>query len=267
MVTDSVSTKVLITVKTYPHPSDKYQELVCVAGITADGQWVRLYPVDFRYMPRHQQFQKYQWVQVNLASHGYSNDNRRESRRPDLESIETLGKPLPTTDNWSQRCAIIDSMPHNTVKELISLYNENKASLGIVRPAEVLDIEISEVVSEWPPKWQSLFNQQRLFGEQKPLRKLPYKFQYVFRCDDDDTPHKAMIEDWELGTLFLGESGRLGSEAKAAQSVKHKYLDEMCSPNRDTRFFMGTRLPFNTWLVLGVFWPPKTSVQQAALFH
>ena len=38
------SEKVLITVLTYPHPSEKYEELVCTAGINESGEWVRLYP-------------------------------------------------------------------------------------------------------------------------------------------------------------------------------------------------------------------------------
>ena len=38
--------KVLIVVMTYPHPSRGYQELVCTAGITESGEWVRLYPID-----------------------------------------------------------------------------------------------------------------------------------------------------------------------------------------------------------------------------
>jgi hypothetical protein len=33
-------TKVLITVMTYPHPSESHQELVCTAGITEAGEWV-----------------------------------------------------------------------------------------------------------------------------------------------------------------------------------------------------------------------------------
>lgn len=75
-----------------------------------------------------------------------------------------------------------------------------------------------------------------------------------------------MIEDWELGVLFLKESTRLGSDAAAAESVKHKFLDEMCRPDKDTRFFVGTRLPFNTWLVLGVFWPPSGARKQLDMF-
>lgn len=53
--------RVLITVMTYPHPSEKYTELVCTAGITAAGEWVRLYPIDYRYRPPEQRFRKYQW--------------------------------------------------------------------------------------------------------------------------------------------------------------------------------------------------------------
>jgi len=50
--------KVLITVMTYPHPSEKFRESVCTAGVTASGEWIRLYPVDYRYQPRTNQFRK-----------------------------------------------------------------------------------------------------------------------------------------------------------------------------------------------------------------
>lgn len=40
-------------------------------------------------------------------------------------------------------------------------------------------------------------------------------------------------------------------------------MNELCAPTRDTRFFMGTVFPYNTWIVLGVFWPPK--IYQPAL--
>ena len=40
--------RVLITVKTYSIPSTKYDELVCTAGVTEDGELIRLYPINFR---------------------------------------------------------------------------------------------------------------------------------------------------------------------------------------------------------------------------
>jgi hypothetical protein len=256
-------TEVLITVMTYPHPSSSYQELVCTAGITKAGEWVRLYPVDYRYRSKDQQFHKYQWIEVDLEPFGEGNDHRLESRRPDLDSIRILGEPLSTQKEWADRRTIIDNLPHHTVNQLKEMFDSSRVSLGIVRPKRVIDLEIRKADEEWKPEWKTLFSQLRLFGpQQKPLRKLPYSFHYVFECEDSLKPHTAMCEDWELGTLFLKECDRLQSEEKAAESVRNKFLGELCRNDKDTRFFMGTRFPYNTWLVLGVFWPPR-QVQQS----
>jgi hypothetical protein len=186
-----------------------------------------------------------------------------------LDSIEILGSPLSTKIGWQERRAVIDSMPHRTLHEFQSLYEVDRTSLGIVRPVRVLDMKVERTTDRWKPEWEQLFLQMRLFGDQqKPLAKIPYKFSYVFECEDTQRPHTSMCEDWELGVLFLKETQRLGSEERAAESVKHKYLNEICAPNKDTRFFMGTVFPYNTWVVLGVFYPPiaDTSSLQLPLF-
>lgn len=250
-------TKVLITVMTYPHPSRRYQETVCTAGVTESGKWVRLYPIDYRYRPEHQKFRKWQWVEVALAAWGHGTDQRAESREPDLSTLRILGEPISTRHNWRDRRAIIDRMPHHTVKELEGLYESKRISLGIVRPKRVLDLKATAVDRDWPPKYQALWSQLRLFGEQKPLRKIPYKFQYVFECEDSDKPHQVMNEDWELGVLFLKEFDKKGSEEAAIESIRKKFLGEVCRQDKDTRFFMGTRHPYNEWLIVGTFWPPK----------
>jgi hypothetical protein len=252
-------TKVLITVMTYPHPSEAHQELVCTAGITEEKEWVRLYPIDYRYRPKDQQFRKYQWIEIGLASHGAGNDARRESRKPDLESIRLLGEPLSAKDNWRARRDIIDQMPHHTRLELEAQYDHNKVSLGIVRPSEVVDLKVERVEKNWKPQWQATLNQFTLFsGPPKFLEKLPFKFSYVFRCDDSgEKIHNAMIEDWELGVLYRKEFERFGDEDAAIASVRKTFFDKICHSTRDTRFFMGTVFPYNTWVVIGVFWPAK----------
>jgi len=259
-------TKVLITVMTYPHPSESHQELVCTAGITESLEWVRLYPIDYRYRPQNQQFHKYQWIEIGLAAKGAKNDGRKESRKPELESIRILGEPLSTDHGWRARRDIIDRMPHHTRQELEALYEKEKVSLGIVRPTEILDLKVEPAEREWKPEWQATLKQFHLFsGPPKQLEKLPYKFSYVFRCaDTGEKPHSAMIEDWELGVLYRKEVERLGDETAAVASVRTKFFDQMCDPSRDTRFFMGTVFPYNTWVVLGMFWPPK--IQQPTLF-
>jgi hypothetical protein len=264
MSDEFISTEVLITVMTYPHPSRGYQELVCTAGITKSGDWVRLYPIDYRYRPRHQQFRKYQWIEVGLRPRGAGNDSRKESREPDLGSIRILSEPLNTKHEWAARRAIIDAMPHYTRNELVRLHELDRTSLGIVRPSRVLDLKIEPADPEWKPEWQAMFSQLRLFGPpHKPLQKIPYKFSYVFECEDSVKPHSAMIEDWELGMLFLHEMDRLGSANAAAESVRSKFLGELCRHDKDTRLFMGTVFPYNTWVVIGVFWPPKLNLSSA----
>lgn len=262
---DIEKVEVLPVVMTYPHPSRGHQELVCTAGITKAGEWVRLYPIDYRYRPREQQFRKYQWIEVELEPVGAGNDGRKESRRPLLQSIKVLGEPLNTQDGWRERRKIIDAMPHSTRRQLEAAYEADKTSLGIIRPKRILDMEIRKADKEWKPEWKILFTQMTLFGPaQKPLRKIPFTFHYVFECEDSDKPHVAMCEDWELGVLFLNEAARLGSDELAAESVRKRFLGELCREDKDTRFFMGTFFPYNTWLVLGVFWPPKS--KQGQLF-
>jgi len=73
-------TKVLITVKTYPTLSARYDELVCTAGFREDGSWIRIYPVPFRKKHYNEQYKKYDWIEVDLVKN--TSDFRPESFRP-----------------------------------------------------------------------------------------------------------------------------------------------------------------------------------------
>lgn len=232
--------------------------MVCTAGITKTSEWIRLYPVSYRYLSNDQKYHKYQWIDVEFETRGKGNDQRKESRKPISDTINIIGKPISTKNDWAERRAIIDKLPHFTLNQYKEQYEVDKTSLGIVRPTRILDMKIEETNREWKPEWEAILRQMTMFGDQpKELAKIPYKFSYIFECEDSKIPHTAMCEDWELGVLYLNEVKRLGSEEKAAKSVRHKFLDDLCSPKNDTRFFMGTVFPYNTWVVLGVFYPPK----------
>ena len=72
--------RVFITVKTYPTLSVKYDELVCTAGITEKGKWIRIYPVPFRKLKWEKQYKKYQWIELEVTKN--KKDFRLESHRP-----------------------------------------------------------------------------------------------------------------------------------------------------------------------------------------
>ena len=65
-----------------------------------------------------------------------------------------------------------------------------------------------------------------------------------------------MIEDWEVGALYWRLVDRGASPDEAANSVKDKFLGELCAADRDTHFYVGTILAHpRSWVVIGVFWP------------
>ena len=249
--------KVLITVKTYPLPSVKYKELVCTAGVFEDGTFIRLYPIDYRYRPYWQWYSKYQWIELEVEKN--TEDPRPESFRPvDGAKIAPLGEPLSTDNNWAERKKYVLAKGVQTMCCLNKL-KQNECSLGIVRLREVKDFKIEQAKRNWKPEWQNLLDQQELFGpKRKPLEKIPYDFSYVFLCDEPKCPgHSKKVEDWEIGKLYLKMWDKYHSEKIAVQKVKEKFLDEICSPNKDTHFFVGTVLRFGSWIILGAFYPSK----------
>jgi len=250
--------KVLITVKTYPIPSQTYQETVCTAGVLEDGTFIRLYPIDFRYMPYEKWYKKYQWVEVYVKKH--ESDYRKESYRPKLQSIRAIGEPIPAKGDWNERKKYVLAKGTKTIEQLIECHKNDNTSLGIVKPKKVEELIIEQDDPQWPPEQQAVFQQERLLGpRQKPLEKIPFKFSYKFFCDDMScNGHKMMIADWEIGQHYRNMRDKYKNKPEdAAKIVRQKFFDVMCHCDRDTYFFVGTVLGHSSWIVLGVFWPKK----------
>lgn len=253
--------KVLITVKTYPIPSAKYDELVCTAGVTETGDFVRLYPINFRDLPFSQQYRKYQWIEVIAEKHE-GRDVRKESYRPDCDSINILGEPIPTKrGDWSERARYALAKKALSMEDLYEKQEADRTSLGVLRPKKVHDLLIAPDDPEWRPAFKAALKQARLWEDRtvsmEPPRKVPFKFRYRFECDDARCKgHEMMIEDWEVGALFWNVVDKGASHEEGAQKAREKFLEELCGPDKDTHFFVGTVLAHpDAWVVIGVFWP------------
>lgn len=253
--------KVLIAVKTYPIPSSKYDELVCTAGVNESGDFIRLYPVNFRDLPFSQQYKKYQWLEVEAARHT-GRDSRKESYRPNCDSNKLFGEPLSPKDNWAERARYVLANKSQSMEHLYSIQDADRTSLGVFKPLKVQDLVISNDSDKWKPSFEAALRQQRLWETRKaskePPRKVPFKFQYRFECDDSrcKRSHQMMIEDWEVGALYWNCIDAGATAVEAAAKVKQKFLDQICAADRDTHFFVGTILAHpKSWVVIGVFWP------------
>ncbi len=274
-----LNAKVLISVKTYPIPSKKYEELVCNAGFLENGKWIRIYPIPFRSLPYEEQYRKYTWIELDLVRN--HRDFRPESYRPKRgfeEPIKHISK-VDTKDNWRERKKYALKEVYHSMNELISHAKEKNRwkSLATLKPKEIVDFVIEDDDREWSSQKQQELKQMSLFSMHKNkssefniVRKIPYKFYYRFITEGDKKPRKLMIEDWEIGALYWNCLRRAnGDEEIAKQQVRKKYEQEFLSGNKDIHLFLGTTQAHhhrskNPFVIIGVFYPPIT--RQRSLF-
>lgn len=266
--------RILVTVKTYPVLSKTYMELACTAGFRADGSWIRIYPIPFRLLDKEQQFQKYQWIELDVAKN--AQDPRPESYRPTNRDDIQLCEKIGTEQAWAERKRIIlgQNKIYTNLAEAIAGANDNKHSLVIFKPKEILDFVVETTERTWgQDKLDALkayLNQGSLFDEAqedfKVMPKLPYKFSYKF-IDDNNVESTLMIEDWEIGQLYWN-CLKGADEKTAVEKVRQKYFDDFAK-TKDLYLFLGTTRKFHGWapnpfLIIGTFHPPIDN--QGSLF-
>jgi hypothetical protein len=239
--------RVLITVKTYPSISSKYEELVCTAGFDEDGNFIRIYPVPFRKLDYDKQYRKYYWVEMDLVKN--TSDFRPESYRPaniEVDNVVVVLNKLGTEYNWRARKEIV---LQNVYMDMTILIDEAKSkeshtSLAVFKPTVIKDFVWEPVERDWNDKQKAALSQHNLFEEKRQfevVRKLPYKFSYIFE-DVNSKSRKLMNEDWELGALFWKCLEKYnGDEEKACQDLKKKYWDDFAK-TKDLYFYLGTTM-------------------------
>lgn len=260
-------TKVLITVKTYPTLSTKYEELVCTAGFKEDGSWIRIYPIPFRKKLYHEQYRKYDWIEVDLVKN--TSDFRPESYRPrNLDAEIRVVGHIETTNNWEERKTICLQKVYCNLSELVAeAKNRNiGTSLAVFKPSVITDFYAELVERNWDQNRLQQLNQLNLFdserkGKFEVVQKLPYRFKFRFR-GNHGVESNMMIEDWETGQLYWNCLKRHeGNEERALADVRKKYFDDFAR-TKDLYFFLGTTQQFhhvghNPFIIIGTFHPKK----------
>jgi hypothetical protein len=269
-------TKVLITVKTYPTISTKYDELVCTAGFREDGTWIRIYPVQFRRKSFTEQYAKYQWIEMDLVKN--TSDFRPESFRPyshDSE-ITIIGEVKPDGNAWHERRKLVLNKVYTNLTDLITEAKDDTVctSLAVFKPTKITGFKIeAEQEREWSAKKTEHLKQMNIFqsiteSKQEVVRKLPYKFSYTFE-DDAGREATLMNEDWEIGELYWNCLKRHeGNENLACLDVRKKYIDDFAL-TKDLHFYLGTGQRYhkvgpNPFMIIGTFHPKP--IKQLNLF-
>lgn len=256
MIERWVRKKVLITVRTYPVPSKKDVEVSCTAGIS-DNNWIRLFPIPYRFLDQDKRFRKYQYIEADVVK--AQSDPRPESYKVNIDSIKILTEPLPTKDKWQARKDSVMPLCSQSLCALQSERDQNKEpTLGIFKPRRITGLKIERTRDYWTEAEQVRLNQFTLFDNSpiNILEKLPFEFSYEFQCDDPSChSHKLSCTDWEMGASYWRWKDRYGDnwERKFRETYETKMI-----LNRDTYFYVGTIHGHpSEWIIIGLFYPPR----------
>ncbi len=265
--------RILILAKTYPSPSARYVETSCVAGITAQGEPRRLFPVPFRLIEEVQQFKKWQWITVRVRKS--NDDHRPESHRIYVDGLDCSEQSLSTDNQWAARRPWLDRFPaFDSFAAAEESRKKTGISLALVRPKRIVRLEITPARN---PDWTieerakliqeqmqgSLFGQTDAEKDMRELRKVPFDFHYVYTCDstDGEIEERHKIVDWEAGALYWRCCASHGKNWEVPFRMK---LEQQL-PGADLMFLMGTihRFP-DQWLIVSLIYPPKRTPAQLA---
>lgn len=242
--------RILITVRTYPTLSSKYQETVCTGGISDTGQWRRLYPVQWRLLPEHQQYKKHDIIKVKVGE--YSADGRVESRKIDASSIQITGKAdIKSTIPW------VKSTTFNSMAEM----KAKGRTLAPIRADTVKDLIADPAAPDWSPAQKELLRQDGLFGGPDPLEKIPFDFRLLW-TDGDGHEHNSKFIDWEVGQTWRSFRTRYSDPIAALRDAFMRRF----SADRMALFYMGNFAQHPQHFgVCGTFCPRKVDYDEPTL--
>lgn len=262
--------EILLVVKTYPERSRKYGNTVCTAGILEDtNEWVRIYPINYNVYNRLN-LKKFIKFKAKIRKDKSDYLGRKESHKIDQNTIKVIDDHLTNTHGkgvWEERIEILEKILSPSIKRLNSKYYKDKTSLGIIKPVqEDIHFIISKPVNDIEVNIMKKI-QLNLFGEKlKKVDRIEKAFSYKYKCGEEECKgHKMICEDWELLEAFRSWRRIYSNPDKLEKKLRNKFEWGMIN-KKELYFILGTHWRFPTWLIIGLFYPPKQKDQKITDF-
>lgn len=279
--------QVLMIVKTYPTPSERYGELVCTAGIRLrDNQWIRIYPYPFRQLKTEYRFRKYDVIEAPIIR--ADNDPRPDSYRlHDPKQVKQIKHIASDQKFWTQRMQYIRPTAVASVEafkqQMIVLDEDNvKQWRRSILPVPVksgsakLDYEYNG--AEWDKKdanklgkakdfvENNLFPSEEMVRYFQILERVPYRFKLSFE-DLTGQRYRLTILDWEIPQLYFNVRQKESDDA-ALEKVRFKIEEKIFSERNEVFLILGSihhryKNP-NSIAIDGFIYPKKNA--QPSLF-
>lgn len=250
--------RILVTVKANPEKSKRHGPICCTAGITEDGEWIRIYPVSWGVFSRRK-INRYSWIEAEVQP-ASEKLKRKESHKIRESTIRVVDRSLSDSADWKARNRVILPLLNRSIEDLRELFERERVSLGLVKPKTVLEFYKTMDLDEMIEKAIATKSTQRtLEGETVPeLRPYEHIFKYKWSCNDPRcNGHDMTCEDWELFAAVHNWQGRYGSYDELWEKLHNRFFDYLYG-QRDLYFYVGTHSQYPVWMIIGVYYPPKT---------
>ena len=260
--------RILVTVKAAPITTKNHGECICTAGITDEGEFIRVYPVPLQLWKEGKGFKKFDWIEVECEESTDEILERKESHHLKSNSpIKIIDRSLSTEregGDWSGRNDVVLRLRAKSIETLKEDALNDRTSLGLIRVGQVFDFykggEMSDEEKGMKRLYQAILDleegERPMVGKTWVLQQMPHIFKYRFQCDDLGCPtHDMTCEDWEAFESYRRWRSNYPDEDVLWQKMKQRYLNWMAG--RDLHFFMGTHNRYGNWLIIGLYYPPK----------
>lgn len=252
--------ELLVNCKTYPAISSKYVETVCTGGVQATGEFVRLYPVQFRFLEKVQQYRR--WDVIRVRAYRDTKDTRPESWHlmagTDIEVIDHVKSERSRWD-WMRQ----------TVHSSTEAMDKVDVTNGCVE-IEPIELYWKPDKVEWTEKQKQLIAQGDFFLDSDALKsveqRVPFQFRLRYRekCTGIELDSKVLAWSYYLGYQKRKAEGL--SDENAMDVVADKVRLSIFNPRRTIFGIFGTHSRFGSWMISAIYHVPTEFVEEGRLF-
>jgi len=185
---------------------------------------------------------------------------RKESYKVRSNTIKLLNKDLSKPKpKWKERNQVILPSLSNSIQELKDLYEEDKTSMGIIKPTDLIDFIKTDKLELFEKEGWSFT--KTLDGRRIPnVTKMPHIFKYKFKCKCcQDKIHEMQCEDWELFESYRSWGKRYKDPIILWDKLYYRFYEWM-KEKRNLYLIMGMYSQYPTWFIIGLYYPPKNLI-------
>ncbi len=251
--------QLMVNCKTYPAVSKKYTETVCTGGVTSEGDFIRLYPVPFRFLDEEQKYKR--WDVIRVKAYRDTKDKRPESWHlsPGCEI-----KIIDRVENEDQRWKWMEKVVYPSTAAM----DEKDITNGCVQ-IEPISLYWKKDPGEWTASQKSVIQQGDLFATKEQKRgmaeRIPWQFRLKYREVSTGREDDNKVLAWSYYQGFLRHRNDVGDE-QSLEGVCESIRKSIFDADRVVFGIFGTHSRFGDWMISALYHLPRSIQIRRGLF-